>query len=175
MILCGSGHRPQKFVTPDYSWDEVCHDMWHLAYSALEKLPRETIIISGMAVGWDMELCCVAQYLHIPVWAYVPFRGQESKWGNWSKERYHKLLDKCEKVVICSEGGYYPWKMQVRNECMVNDSDVVLALWNGESGGTGNCIKYANQEDTPIWNVYPNWVSGKSVVIPDWLKILHTE
>jgi uncharacterized phage-like protein YoqJ len=168
LVICGSGHRPQKFVRPDYPWDAVCHDMWHLCYSALHHLVEEgkttdVEIISGMALGWDTELCDVAQYLRLPVRAYIPFVGQESKWGKYSQERYHKLLDKCVEVKVISEGGYSPEKMQIRNKAMVDDSKVVLCLWDGSNGGTGNCLGYANRVKKPIINLYPNWVSGESV------------
>lgn len=149
--------------------------MWLLATQIMRELPKDTIIISGMALGWDQELCAAAQENGLTVWAYIPFRGQESRWNESNQARYHSLLKKCAKVVVCSHGDYNPWKMQVRNEHMVDAADVVLALWDGSSGGTGNCVQYATQEEKPIWNVYPEWVSGEEVIIPDWLKGLYTK
>lgn len=170
MIIAGTGHRPQKFVTSEYPWADVCDDMRLLACDALEQLPEDTVVISGMALGWDQELADAAQWLGLPVWAYIPFRGQEGKWNKEAQKRYNYILNNCAKVVVCSHGDYNPWKMQVRNEHMVDAADVVLALWDGSSGGTGNCVQYATQEEKPIWNVYPEWVSGEEVIIPDWLK-----
>jgi uncharacterized phage-like protein YoqJ len=41
-------------------------------------------------------------------------------------------------------GNYHPAKMQKRNEYMVDNSDFVIAVFDGEQkGGTFNCIKYA--------------------------------
>ena len=48
--------------------------------------------------------------------------------------------------------------MQQRNELMVNDSDMVLALWDGESaGGTWNCIQYAGKVEKEIVNLWDAW------------------
>ena len=41
--------------------------------------------------------------------------------------------------------------MQLRNQYMVDNSDLVLAIWNGkESGGTWNTIKYARKQGKKI-------------------------
>jgi uncharacterized phage-like protein YoqJ len=44
--------------------------------------------------------------------------------------------------------------MQRRNEWMVERADVILALWNGSSGGTANCVAYARQRGSRIVNVW---------------------
>jgi hypothetical protein len=48
--------------------------------------------------------------------------------------------------------------MQRRNEAMVNNSNLVLSLWNPEKkqGGTFNCIQYAIKKDKPILNFWSN-------------------
>jgi uncharacterized phage-like protein YoqJ len=52
--------------------------------------------------------------------------------------------------------------MQIRNEWMVDNAHIVLALWDGSSGGTGNCIKYANRKSVnkPIINLWSSWVGA---------------
>ena len=37
--------------------------------------------------------------------------------------------------------------MQKRNEFMVDNSDLVVAVWNGTSGGTANCLAYMILKD----------------------------
>ena len=60
-------------------------------------------------------------------------------------------------VVFVSEPGYAAWKMQVRNKWMVDNSDLVLALWNGTDGGTANCVRYAEKVGKPITNLWERW------------------
>ena len=55
-----------------------------------------------------------------------------------------------------SQDPYAVWKMQKRNIWMVDQSNVVVAVWNGEkSGGTYNCIKYAIEKKKPVLVIHP--------------------
>jgi len=53
-------------------------------------------------------------------------------------------LDKY-KIKGYTEDRYYPAKMQKRNEYMVDNSNIVIAVWDGTKGGTYNCVKYAEK------------------------------
>ena len=108
-----------------------------------------------MALGFDTYLAQISYKLGIPFIAAIPFIGQESIWPYPSKELYKDLLSKAFEVVVVSEGGYSPQKMQVRNEFMVNRSDKVLACWDGSNGGTGNCVKYAESIGKEIIRIDP--------------------
>lgn len=158
MILGLTGHR--KLGTT-YSTAEG-QKMWALANRFFKQLPKDTIVISGMAIGWDQEAASAALANGLKVKAYVPFLGQESKWPIQTQEWYHHLIEKCIEVVICSPRGYTPQKMQIRNERIVNDCDQVIALWNGEHvGGTYNCVKYADKVGKPVLNLFEYWEEGK--------------
>ena len=41
---------------------------------------------------------------------------------------------------------YKPYLMQKRNQYMVDKANNLIAVWDGTSGGTGNCIKYAQSQ-----------------------------
>ena len=148
MIVAATGHRPKSLKTG--------YDLAPLIAIARPWLAnrRPEAVISGMALGWDQAVAIAAIDLGIPVHAYVPFVGQADAWPRHSIEAYTKLLQKCATRRIVSPGGYEPWKMQTRNEAMVDDCDMVLALWNGEKGGTGNCVKYAGKVGKPVENVW---------------------
>lgn len=153
MIICGTGHRPDKLG--GYS-QEAGERLWMLAYDFLEH-HRPTKVISGMALGWDTALADAATDLDIPLIAAVPFLGQESKWPVDSRRKYLGILDAADDVVYVCEPGYAAWKMQKRNEWMVYHADLVLALWNGTDGGTANCVRYANKvgkEVVNLWETY---------------------
>lgn len=152
MIISATGHRPSKLG--GYSPD-IDNLLLKTAVKSLEGLA--TNVISGMALGWDMAIAEAAIVLDIPFVAAVPFRGQESRWPKNTQERYFSLLSLAKDVVYVCEDGYAPWKMQKRNEWLVDNSDLVIALWNGTSGGTSNCIKYAEKIDKKIINVWDYW------------------
>lgn len=103
----------------------------------------ELILISGGAQGIDQMWMEVGLYLELPVIAALPFEGYDSKWPVASQQIYRKLLDQCHEVRYIAGPGYDPAKMQLRNQWMVDNSDVLVAYWNGTPGGTANCVGYA--------------------------------
>lgn len=47
--------------------------------------------------------------------------------------------------------------MQIRNEWMVDNSDIIFSMYNGDKvGGTYNCIKYIEAVKKPNINLYNN-------------------
>lgn len=153
MILAATGHRPDKLG--GYGYD-VLNKLTYLAEKYLDEVDPDKII-SGMALGWDMAWANAGIRLGYPVIAAVPFEGQERMWRNESKKDYFKLLDQCSEIIYVSDPGYAVWKMQKRNEWMVDNCDIVVALWNGTQGGTANCIKYANKVNKPIVNLWERY------------------
>jgi uncharacterized phage-like protein YoqJ len=86
---------------------------------------------------------------------YSPFEGQEVKWKEEDQMRYFNLMARCDKVVEVCEPGYAAWKMQKRNEAMVDASDLVIAVWDGTDGGTANCVRYAEKQGKQIVRINP--------------------
>ncbi len=154
MIIAATGHRPDKLGGYD---PKIADQLMVLAAVTLRKL-QSTEVISGMALGWDQAVAKAAVSCKIPFIAAVPFAGQELKWPQESQTTYRYLMQCAARVEIVCEGGYAPWKMQVRNQWMVDNADKMLALWDGSSGGTANCLKYAEKKQKPIENVWPDWV-----------------
>ena len=154
-IYAGTGHRPVKLG--GYS-DEAVIMVNDFAVSILKDiLPRPTVIISGMALGWDQALARAAIILEIPFIAAIPFNGQETAWPYPARLHYKNLLAKAWKVEVVSPGAYAAWKMQKRNEWMVERCNILLALWDGSTGGTKNCIDYAQSLSRPIEPLWSRW------------------
>jgi uncharacterized phage-like protein YoqJ len=153
MIVGFTGHRPQKiggFELPNPTYIYVCQQL----ETYLKELGPEKAV-SGMAVGYDQWAANICIKLGIPFIASVPFAGQESHWPKRTQETYHKLLTKAQEVVIVSEGGYAAWKMQVRNQHIVDNSDKIIACFDGTTGGTYNCVQYAKQRGKEIIVIDP--------------------
>jgi len=45
--------------------------------------------------------------------------------------------------------------MQKRNEYMVDNADIVIAVWDGTKGGTCNCVRYAKKLGKDIVIINP--------------------
>lgn len=44
---------------------------------------------------------------------------------------------------------------------MVECAEIILALFNGEKGGTFNCVKYAQKRNKLVYNVWDKWLEYK--------------
>lgn len=53
---------------------------------------------------------------------------------------------------------YYPEIMQKRNILVVDSVDKLLAVWNGTSGGTANCVSYARSCFKDIEIINPDYI-----------------
>lgn len=149
-ILAGTGHRPNKLGGYSAS---ASNRLRELAISELRRI-EPSIVISGMAIGWDQALAEAAITLQIPLHAYTPFIGQEAAWPFESRSRFNRIMARASRVVVVSPGNYAAWKMQRRNERMVDDCTVLLALWDGSDGGTANCVRYAQRVQRSINNCW---------------------
>lgn len=148
-VACFTGHRPNKLGGYNYRNPIAISVKSRMKEVVKELIDRgTTTFISGMALGvdtWGAQIVLEERESNpkIKLISAVPFLGQEFKWFKESQDEFNRIIEQADKVVVVSEGGYAPYKMQVRNEYMVNSSQNVVAVWDGTSGGTGNCVKYA--------------------------------
>lgn len=142
MILGITGHRPSRLG--GYGENPLREKVREAMRQEFVKL-RPTCLLTGMALGVDQWACELALAQAIPYHAYVPFLGQEHRW-NWDQQtHYHSLLARAQKVLFISNAGYEPWKMQKRNEKLVDSCEHLLAVFDNSEGGTANCVSYAER------------------------------
>lgn len=156
LVLFVTGHRPDKIGGYTKAVDDK---LVSLASESLADI-RPSVVITGMALGWDTAIAVACASMGVPFDAYVPFREQSSLWTREAKAKYVELLSKARKVLFVCPPGYAPWKMALRNKMMVDHSNQGLALWNGdEEGGTANCLRYARLKlgEKNIVNVWDRW------------------
>ena len=159
-VIAGTGHRPPKLG--GYS-EAALAKLISFAGMHLKKM-KPTKVISGMALGWDTALACAALELYIPLTTAIPFVGQELRWPSESQIRYHGIIAQAKNHIIIGSRDAVITSMQERNEYMVDNADLVLALHNGSPGGTNNCIKYANRANKSVknlWEEYQKFINPK--------------
>jgi uncharacterized phage-like protein YoqJ len=116
-----------------------------------------TTFISGMARGSDIWAAEIVlrlrkKYPNIHLIAASPFEGFEKSWESSWQKRYNKIMEDADLVrFICDH--YSSSCFQIRNVWMVDRSARVIAVYNGEAGGTRNTIKYADKCGVPVVNV----------------------
>jgi len=146
---CFTGHRPEK----------IAGDEAHVKKKLQREIERAyedgyRTFITGMSRGVDLWAAQSAMDLRkvfpdIRIIAAIPFEGFESKWPEEWKRLYHKMLKKVDlKVKLAEE--YVPECYQRRNRWMVDHSSLLIAYYNGSSGGTRNTIQYALQAPISI-------------------------
>lgn len=146
---CFTGHRPEKL---NMSETEVI--AW------LEAEMRKAIddgfvtFISGMARGvdiWAAEIVLRLRDEGLPIHliSASPFEGFERSWSEDWKRRYNEILNRADIVkFVCK--GYSRACFQIRNEWMVDRSARVIAVYNGEPGGTKNTVDYALRQKLEV-------------------------
>lgn len=140
MKIAVTGHRPDKLG----GYNATRNFQLLREHMKLEIVKHpDPILISGCALGIDQIWMEAGLELGINVIAAIPFVGYDSKWPQRSRTTYAALLKQCNEIVHVCEPGYDPAKLQRRNVWMVDNSDLLIAYWNGTPGGTANCLQYA--------------------------------
>lgn len=157
---CFTGHRPNKlngYNPKDNS--ELLFKLRDIIIDHIENKEAHTFI-SGMALGIDMWSARIVlklkeKYPNIKLVCAVPCDKQYSKWFQANIDEWHDIIAKADEVVYVSKDPYTSWCMQKRNEYMVDNSNYIIAIWDGTKGGTGNCVKYAQGKSKPIITLHP--------------------
>jgi uncharacterized phage-like protein YoqJ len=162
MILAVTGHRPSQL-----GWGyDLSNDKYKYLYGVLKtyiKALDARHCISGMALGVDTVFTFASiRYRDenpdkkIIVECAIPCADQDNKWSDSDKRIYRYLLDNADKITLVSNEAYRPELMTLRNEYMVDQCNKLLAVWNGEKGGTKNCITYAMKKNKEIIRINPS-------------------
>ena len=84
--------------------------------------------------------------------AAIPFAGQADQWPAHQRIRWAALVEQCdEKTVLRQE--YSPSCMMNRNQYMVDRANILVACYDGKSGGTLNTLRYAIKKNVEILQI----------------------
>jgi uncharacterized phage-like protein YoqJ len=120
-----------------------------------------TYFISGGALGvdqWAAEIIIRLKETNQNLKLIIakPFPSQSKVWNDDAKSIFENICKKADSVVDVCDEPYAAWKLQKRNEWMVDHSDKVIAVWDGTVGGTANCVNYAKKKLKTIIQINPN-------------------
>ena len=147
MYCCFTGHRKLNIN------DKMCEKLSDVIDNAIRD--GYTDFYCGMALGVDM---CAADILiekmksnpAIKLHAALPCPEQDIKWTEEEKNRYEEILSHASSRTIISPF-YTKTCMLTRNRFMVDNSERVIAIWNGSMrGGTAYTVRYAKKEKKEI-------------------------
>lgn len=161
-IIAFTGHRPMD-LCGSWDHDHPSRKKLRSVLNLLLRVERPRGVISGLAQGVDSDAVIACINLGIPYVGVAPCRGQESPWPKEAQRRYwhyaanadgdlaHELYPRlmhdntCPGLVYVHPDRYRgPWQLHNRNHAMVDQADILVAVWNGKrSGGTYQCLTYA--------------------------------
>ena len=159
---CFTGHRPNKLP---WKYKERGIKLFLLKIK-LKNIIKSAIksgykyFISGMALGSDM-LCAEIvlnlkkNYPYIKLECAIPCINQTEKWTKNNVIKYKKVLSKADKVVYVSSSKYFNGCMAKRNNYMINNSSLLIAIYNGTPGGTQQTIEKAKDNKLEIIIIKP--------------------
>lgn len=159
-ICCFTGHRPSKLK--GYKAEDNKELLWRIRDEIVNHIENKNVdtFINGCALGidlWSAKIILKLKetYPHIKLISAVPCLGQNNMWSDSDKNLWREVVNNSDKTVLTSEEDYKPYLMQVRNVWMCDNSDFVIAVYDGSGGGTGNCVKYAEKIKKEITIIKP--------------------
>ena len=114
-----------------------------------------TQFMSGMAEGTDTwaalsVLALRSKNKAIKLHCVLPCKEQADKWNPSAQKQYHSILGCADSVVYVNQY-YHKDCMLERNHFLVDHSNILLAVYNGERrGGTAATVRYAQRSGREI-------------------------
>lgn len=159
---CFTGHRPQSF---SFGYDEehpacikikqaLSEQIYHLANNGV------SCFLSGMAQGvdiWAAESVVLLKTTrpNIQLACILPCETQASRWHNSIRDRYYNLLAEADLTHTVSRH-FTKDCMRLRNQYMVDHSNFVLSVYNGNPRtGTAQTLRYAQKKGRAISIINP--------------------
>ena len=143
-----TGHRPQNLPFRFNENDDRCIALKQKLRDCIVQLIEQEGVrhfISGMAIGVDMYAAEIvlelkAEYPFITLEAAIPCETQAAKWSEPLRDRYYKIAELCDHETMLQKQ---------------YTSDILLAVWDGTSSGTGSTVRYARTKNKAVWIIDP--------------------
>ncbi|MCM1224546.1 MAG: DUF1273 domain-containing protein [Lachnospiraceae bacterium] len=159
---CFTGHRSQKLPWRFNEEDDRCQAMKATLAIEIEQAIQRgyRTFLSGMALGFDMicaetVLALKDKYPDIKIVGALPCKTQDVKWQAQDQKRYRSLLNRLDGVRCIYDEYIGAECMLERNRYMVNNSSLMIALFNGLPGGTKSTIEYAKKQGLEVVVIKP--------------------
>lgn len=161
---CFTGLRPQKltFTKDNDTYNRLMEKLDAILVQLIERYDVKQFI-SGMALGWDTWcaekiLSLKNVYDNIMLCCVLPCKQQDRYWSFNDRIKYAEIIKKSDSIIKIQE--YYTSDCMIkRNKKMVDESMFVVALWDGQSGGTEQTVNYALSCDRNIIVINPHDLS----------------
>lgn len=113
----------------------------------------------GMAEGFDLAageavVSLMQEHHDIILEACIPWPTFNARFSTTDQQRYNNILTQAT-IIRYSGEAYHPTIFHHRNDMLIEEANIVVAWWNGESSGTGYTVKRAKKLGLIIKNIHP--------------------
>ncbi len=158
-----TGYRPSKLPFLNDKESAEYKALQNAIYAEIERLINRDyrFFLTGGAAGCDLLAAeavislkkkyrrkRVAHELCLPCYHH------DAKWSEEDKRRLEEIK-KNSMVTYVSDSEYYNGCMQKRNQYMVDTSSILIAVYDGISGGTKNTVEYAQKKGKKLIIIRP--------------------
>ena len=173
MTICFTGKRPKDLY--GYKNDSINEYkklrtlLTNYLANIIENNDEEIFkFITGGAQGVDQLAFWAVEHLkklypneNIVNYVYLPDNNYGENWsekGLFSKEQFKQIKDKadCINIVTNNNDVASLFTLFKRNESMINDSDIIIAVYTSATankGGTAHAIKYAKRKNKTVYEI----------------------
>lgn len=147
-----TGHRPVKLFMPEYEVRQLLEEGIIKAYN-----DGYRVFISGVAKGTDLWAADIVlrireKHKEIKLICAIPFPSIETNRAKPEQDDYSRIISRADEVVyVCDH--YFKGCFQLRNQWMIDRASRLIAVWNGQAGGTKNAVIYAKRSGIEIINL----------------------
>lgn len=164
MRVSFTGHRPDKIADWSHSPEEVERHIRAALASRIERLAVEhsaTTFLCGMAPGVDLWAADELLRLRsegrvgesVRLVLAIPYPDFARSFSRSYRPLYDSVLERADEVVYVCQGYHYGC-YSMRNDYLVDNSDLLLAYYEGSEGGTRYTIRRATKQGKRVINIH---------------------
>jgi uncharacterized phage-like protein YoqJ len=117
----------------------------------------------GMAIGADLMFARAALELRekyksslVRFIAVIPCLNHDQNWTESDRTLCREITGRADEVILVSNSHYFNGCMAKRNRYLVDNCDELLAIYDGQTGGTMQTINYAKGKGKKITIIDPS-------------------
>ena len=135
---------------------------------------RPIAILTGLAGGADQFVTAIAMPLpDVHLLVILPF-GESAYLAEFpdddTRSEYRRLIADADSVTVLEYEAYEPDSYSALGQCVVDNCDVMIALWNGQPpngpGGTGDVVEAARAAGKPL--IWIHTGDGDTIHVERW-------
>lgn len=150
MIVGITGH--QSLRNPEWVLQEII--------KALCSQPQPITGVTSLAIGADQVFARAVLDIGGTLYVVLPFMGYGEVFDTKERREYERLLSCASSTEVVPEQGSREQAYFAAGKRVVEMSDLVVAVWNGERaaglGGTGDIARYAKQRRKQFVQIDPD-------------------